>query len=237
MEHVSNIGYAGVGSYWSTRFSWFTALNRIKSCSGPSIEQTCLFDALFVYMCFTVRAWFLEKKTNTFSGSAVFGCPDIGTQRRTTSALLRRLMQFLANQRTLTGLLRGHWNWLRALFHQSNIFVLNRAKSKVSQWAEKNVFLKVHGYVIVNPVFSTVSCYIAIPWVKSPLSAPQKKTQRLQHSDAVVGPSPGSSWALHLQICGGIPGIMLCLVVVIDPSEKWWTSSVGIMTFKIFGET
>ena len=47
-----------------------------------------------------------------------------------------------------------------------------------------------------------------------------KKTQRLQHSDAVVGPSPGSSWALHLQIWGGIPGIMLCLVVVIDPSEK-----------------
>lgn len=153
MEHVSTIGYAGVGSYWSTRFSWFTALNRIKSCSGPSIEQTCLFDTLFVYV-FHSSSMISWKKTNTFSGSAVFGCPDIGTQRHTTSALLRRLMQFLANQRALTGLLRGHWNWLRALFHQSNIFVLNRAKSKVSQWEEKNVLLKVHGYVIVKSLFS-----------------------------------------------------------------------------------
>ena len=168
----------------------------------------CLI-CIYVFHSSSMISW---KKTNTFSGSAVFGCPDIGTQRRTTSALLRRLMQFLANQRTLTGLLRGHWNWLRALFHQSNIFVLNRAKSKVSQWAEKNVFLKVHGYVIVNPVFSTVSCYIAIPWVKSPLSAPQKK-----HSAFSIATQ---SWVHHQDL----RGLFICRSVgeSLGLCYAWW---------------
>lgn len=172
-------------------------------------------------MCFTVRAWFFEKKTNTFSGSAVFVCPDIGTQRRTTSALLRRLMQFLANQRTLTGLLRGHWNWLRALFTNRTYLFWIEQSPKWASGRKRMFFWRSTVTSSWNPCFLNhflLHCYsmgeIAIG------GATKKISPRLQHSDAVVGPSPGSSWALHLQICGGIPGIMLCLVVVIYPSEK-----------------
>ena len=161
MEHVSTIGYAEVGSYWSTRFSWFTALNRIKSCSGPSIEQTCLFDALFVYV-FHSSSMIFWKKNKHF-------------QRISRICMSRHRNPTTHNERTFAktnaiSCKSAHFNWTfeRALklasssFHQSNIFVLNRAKSKVSQWAEKNVLLKVHGYVIVKSLFSQ-PCPVTFP--------------------------------------------------------------------------
>ena len=54
-------------------------------------------------------------------------------------------------------------------------------------------------------------------------------------------------WTKHIPPCGGFPVLWCCprivtwanscwLVVFRHPSEKWWSSSVGMMTFPIYGK-
>ena len=63
------------------------------------------------------------------------------------------------------------------------------------------------------PVFSTISCYIAIPWVKSPLAAPQQK----KHSAFSIATQ---SWVHHQDL----RGLFICRSVgeFLGLYYAWW---------------
>ena len=115
-------------------------LKSAQTMSWPFNRANLFVNALFVYVFHSLS---IRENTNIFCGSKVLACPGIGNPRTHNEVTFAQTNAFFLQTNALSKcrLLAGHWNWFQALCHQLNMFVLDRAESKMSQWAKNNLLL------------------------------------------------------------------------------------------------